>query len=96
MDAGYLEFEDDSFDTVCMSFSLHHLYDTGRVLAEMKRVLKPDEYFLVQEEFSDGEQNEAQRTHILEHHWGAEIDSLLGTVHRSIDVNVSCKGLVKV
>ncbi len=81
MDAGYLEFEDDSFDTVCISFSLHHLDDTGRVLAEMKRVLKPDGYFLVQEEFSDGEQNEAQRTHILEHHWGAEIDSLLGTVH---------------
>jgi len=81
MDAGHLKFKDNSFDTVCLSYSLHHLDNTGRVLAEMKRVLKPDGYFLVQESFSDGEQNEAQKTHILQHHWNAEIDSLLGTVH---------------
>jgi hypothetical protein len=47
----------------------------------MKRVLKPDGYFLVQEEFSAGEQSEAQRTDILRHHWDSEIDSLLGIVH---------------
>jgi hypothetical protein len=47
----------------------------------MKRVLKPDGYFLVQEEFSDGEQNEAQKTDILRHHWDSEIDYLLGIVH---------------
>jgi ubiquinone/menaquinone biosynthesis C-methylase UbiE len=81
MDAGHLKFEDNSFDTVCISYSLHHLDNTGIVLAEMKRVLKPDGYFFVQESFSDGEQNEAQKTHILQHHWNAEIDSLLGTVH---------------
>ena len=52
------------------------------VLAETKRVLKPDGYFLVQEEFSAGEQSEAQRTDILRHHWDSEIDSLLGIVHR--------------
>jgi ubiquinone/menaquinone biosynthesis C-methylase UbiE len=81
MDAEHLKFEDNSFDTVCISYSLHHLGNAGMVLAEMKRVLKPDGYFLVQESFSDGEQNEAQKTHILQHHWNAEIDSLLGTVH---------------
>jgi ubiquinone/menaquinone biosynthesis C-methylase UbiE len=81
MDAERLRFEDDSFDTVCISYSLHHLNNAGTVLAEMKRVLKPDGYFLVQESFSDGEQDEAQETHILQHHWNAEIDSLLGTIH---------------
>jgi ubiquinone/menaquinone biosynthesis C-methylase UbiE len=81
MDAEHLKFRDNFFDTVCISYSLHHLDNTGRVLAEMKRVLKPDGYLLVQESFSDGEQNEAQKTHILQHHWNAEIDSLLGTVH---------------
>jgi ubiquinone/menaquinone biosynthesis C-methylase UbiE len=81
MDAGYLKFEDNSFDTVCISYSLHHLENIDRVLAEMKRVLKPDGYFVVQEEFSDGKQNEAQKTDILRHHWDSEIDSLLGIVH---------------
>jgi len=81
MDAEHLKFEDNCFDTVCISYSLHHLANTDRVLAEMMRVLKPDGYFLVQEAFYDGEQSEAQKTHVLQHHWGAEIDSLLGTVH---------------
>jgi len=81
MDARYLEFEDNSFDTVCISYSLHHLENIHRVLAEMKRVLKPDGYFIVQEEFSDGEQNEAQKTDLLRHNWDSEIDSLLGIVH---------------
>ena len=81
MDAEHLKFEDNSFDTVCTGYSLHHLGNIDRVLAETKRVLKPDGYFLVQEEFSAGEQSEAQRTDILRHHWDSEIDSLLGIVH---------------
>jgi len=40
MNAENLKFEDESFDTVCMSHSLHHLASIGKVLAEMKRVLK--------------------------------------------------------
>lgn len=81
MDARYLGFRDNSFDTICISYSLHHLEDINRVLAEMKRVLKPDGYFVVQEEFRDGEQNETQRTGMLRHHWDSEIDSLLGINH---------------
>jgi SAM-dependent methyltransferase len=81
MDAEHLRFEDNSFDTVCTGYSLHHFGNIDRVLAETKRVLKPDGYFLVQEEFSAGEQSEAQRTDILRHHWDSEIDSLLGIVH---------------
>jgi len=81
MDAEHLEFEDNSFDTVCTGYSLHHFRNADRVLAETKRVLKPGGYFLVQEEISGGEQTEAQRTDILRHHWDSEIDSLLGIVH---------------
>jgi len=94
MDAGYLKFEDDSFDTVCISYSLHHLENIDRVLAEMKRVLKPDGYFIVQEEFSDGEQNEAQKTHILRHHWDSEIDSLLGVVHHKTCTKQKIKDII--
>jgi ubiquinone/menaquinone biosynthesis C-methylase UbiE len=82
MDAEYLKFEDNSFDTVCTGYSLHHLGNIDIVLAEMKRVLTPDGYFIVQEEFSDGKQNEAKKTDILRHHWDSEVDSLLGTIHR--------------
>jgi ubiquinone/menaquinone biosynthesis C-methylase UbiE len=81
MDAEHLKFEDNSFDTVCTGYSLHHFGNIDRVLAETKRVLKPDGYSLVQEEFSAGEQSEAQRTDVVRHHWDSEIDSLLGIAH---------------
>jgi hypothetical protein len=60
----------------------------------MKRVLKPSGYFIVQEEFSDGEQNDAQKTHMLQHHWGSEIDSLLGTIHHKTLPRQRIKDLV--
>ena len=40
MNAENLQFEDESFDTVCIPHSLHHLASINKVLAEMKRVLK--------------------------------------------------------
>ena len=95
MDAEHLKFEDNSFDTVCISYSLHHLNNAGTVLAEMKRVLKPDGYFLIQESFSDGEQDEAQKTHILQHHWNAEIDSILGTFHQKTYSKQEIKDIIE-
>ena len=83
MNAELLEFEDDSFDMVCMAYSLHHLDRVSRVLAEMRRVLKPGGIFIIQEEFCDGKQTEAQKTDILQHAWEAQIDSLLGKTHKT-------------
>jgi ubiquinone/menaquinone biosynthesis C-methylase UbiE len=82
MDAEILDFADASFDTVCIANSLHHLAAAPRVLAEMKRVLKPGGHFIVEEMHQDGKQSEAQRTDILEHHWVAKIDRLQGIYHR--------------
>lgn len=81
MNAENLKFEDNTFDTVSISHSLHHLTNINKVLIEMKRVLKPDGYFIVQEMFCDGDQTKAQLADILTHHWHAEIDSLLGISH---------------
>ncbi len=81
MNAEALEFENDSFDTVCISFSLHHLDKMNKVLAEMKRVLRTGGHFIIQEMFCDGEQTEAQKTDVLQHSWDAEIDSLHGVTH---------------
>ena len=81
MNAENMKFEDGSFDTVCMSHSLHHLGEIDRVLAEMKRVLKIGGNFILQEVYCDGDQTEAQKADELEHEWEARIDSLLGITH---------------
>lgn len=81
MNAEALEFDDESFDTVCISHSLHHLKEIEKVLAEMKRVLKPEGYFILQEMYCDGQQNDAQQTDILVHHWSARVDAMRGIPH---------------
>ena len=80
MDAARLEFDDASFDTVNISFSLHHLTNVPRVLAEMDRGLKPGGNFIITEMHRDGK-TEAQISVTLIHHWAAEVDSLIGTPH---------------
>ncbi|RLI44899.1 hypothetical protein DRO61_11585 [Candidatus Bathyarchaeota archaeon] len=81
MNAENLRFEDESFDTVCISHSLHHLASIDRVMTEMKRALKKGGNFILQEMYCDGEQTEAQKVHELAHEWAARIDSLLGITH---------------
>jgi ubiquinone/menaquinone biosynthesis C-methylase UbiE len=82
MNAEQLDFADESFDTVSISASLHHLSNIPRVLKEMDRVLKPRGHFIIVEMHRDG-QNEAERTSVHLHHWVAEVDSALGRLHNS-------------
>lgn len=80
MDAEQLGFEDQCFDTVNVSASLHHLENVPWVLAEMKRVLKPGGNFIISEMHRDG-QTEPQLTAVCIHHWAAEVDFALGVSH---------------
>ncbi len=80
MEAEALEFDDQSFDTVCISNSLHHLIHLSLSLAEMKRVLKPGGHFIISEMCRDV-QNEAQLTHVYMHHWWGQIDTASGITH---------------
>lgn len=82
MDLEALDFEDASFDLVTMANSLHHLEHLDKIFAELLRVLKPEGTLLVQEMYSDGEQSEAQKTHIMMHHWLASINRHQGVFHR--------------
>lgn len=68
------------FGTASITNSLHHLDDMNKVLTEMKRVLKPGGMLMVFEMFSD-HQSEQQISHVLAHHWWAEIDRLTGKLH---------------
>lgn len=80
MDANQLNFPEASFDTVSISYSLHHLPDPLHVLNEMKRVLKPGGHFIVSEMYCDN-QAETQMTHVLLHHWWAAVDTARGICH---------------
>lgn len=94
MNAEALKFKNDSFGTVCISHSLHHLDRIDRVLAEMKRVLKFNGYFIIQEMFCDGEQTEAQKAERARADWDAEIDSLLGVTHNKTLIKQKIKDIM--
>ncbi len=81
MDAAQLDWPDASFDTICISNSLHHLADVPRVLAELDRVLKPGGHFIISEMYRDGQTTE-QQTHVELHHWWAAVDTAQGVTHR--------------
>jgi SAM-dependent methyltransferase len=80
MDADRLGLGDESLDTVSISNSLHHMANLARVLAEIKRVLKPGGRCIISEMYRD-EQTPAQLTHVYLHHWWAQVDSALGITH---------------
>jgi len=78
-----LQFENNYFDTVCISNSLHHLEHIENVFSELLRVLKKGGLMLITEMYSDLPQTPAQETHILMHHWIAGVDRLGGVYHNS-------------
>jgi len=75
-----LEFEDNTFDVASISMVLHHLSDVQKTLAEMKRVVKPGGWIVVNELFSDN-LNPAQEVHKQMHHFRSKIDRMKGVVH---------------
>jgi SAM-dependent methyltransferase len=79
-----LRLDDNSFDLVTIADSLHHLENLEAVFSEMLRVLKPGGSLLVIEMYSDGDQTEAQKTHIMLHNWLAAIDRKMGVFHHNI------------
>ncbi len=81
MNAERMSFPDNHFDTVCISYSIHHLESIHTVLSEMYRVLKPGGNFIIQELYSDGEQDESQRMAKDVHNLNIKIDTILGIPH---------------
>lgn len=80
MDAERLGFANESFDTVSISSSLHHLESIPQCVGEMKRVLRSGGHIIIRETHRDI-QAEPQLTDMQIHHWVAELDSALGFTH---------------
>jgi len=80
MDAAKMRFMDETFDTVCISNSLHHMPDLSRTLSEMLRVLKPGGTLIILEMYCD-HQTETQMTHVYLHHWWGAVDRFQGISH---------------
>ncbi len=93
MDASQLDFPDEHFDTVCISNSLHHMENLEEVLAEMKRVLKTNGQFIINEMFCNF-QDKAQISHVKLHHWFADIDELQGIFHKKTYKKEEIKSIV--
>ena len=81
MDGEQIGFPDNSFDVVSISFALHHLADVSKTLFEMKRVVKPDGWLIINEIISEV-QNEAQENQKMLHHLKSFTDRLNGIPHR--------------
>jgi SAM-dependent methyltransferase len=71
-DAHAMPFESDSFGTVAIVGSLHHMAAPAEVLTEMLRVLEPGGTFIVGEQIRD-RLTKAEQTHRLFHEWSEEI-----------------------
>ena len=71
MNAEQMDFANDSFDTVSISASFHHLQNIQQVLVEINRVLKSGGNFILAEMHSDG-QTDAELTTVYLHHWVGE------------------------
>jgi SAM-dependent methyltransferase len=80
MDAGCLGFADETFDTLGISASLHHLANPKRVFLEIERMLRPGGHLAIAEMHRDAS-TEAQMTSISLHIWAASVDLALGLPH---------------
>ncbi len=81
MEGEKMEFADEQFDVVSISFALHHLADVSKTLSEMKRVVKPDGWLIINEITSET-QNQAQENQKYLHHLKSFADQLNGIPHR--------------
>lgn len=80
MSGEQLDFADDTFDVISISNALHHLKNIEQSLGEMKRVLKPDGWLIINE-ICDDKLTKAQENQKMLHHFKSYVDRLHGISH---------------
>ena len=89
-----MPFLEESFSTVMLSNSLHHIQDHSTLFTEMIRICRIDGLILINEMISDSH-SEYQESHLLYHHYIAELDNLLGHYHHETYSEKELQHLVK-
>lgn len=93
MDGYHMDYEDNSFDIISLSNSLHHFEHINKLFQEMDRVLKPGGKIIVAEMFSNN-LTRKQLSHLKIHHFAAKIDRLRGVVHNDTYSNMEIVNLL--
>lgn len=78
-----LPFEDNYFDTIAVSNSLHHFDNPVKAIQSMLRILVPGGLLVINEMINEN-LNPAQQAHFEYHSLKAEIDTSAGGYHRKI------------
>ena len=94
MEGENMNFGDNSFDVVTISFALHHLADVSKTLSEMKRVVKPDGWLIINEIVNEV-QNEQQETQKMLHHLKSFADKLDGITHRETYSTAEVRDIIR-
>ena len=96
MSAEEMLFDNESFDTICISNTLHHLPPVSltKVFKEIFRVLKPNGKLLICEMCCDN-QDPKRESHVLLHHLSAKMDREAGKYHRDTYTKEELHELVK-
>lgn len=72
--------EEEPFDVIMVSNSLHHFADLDKLFEHLEQYLAPNGYIVINEMVND-QLSKAQKSHMKLHHWSAEIDRHMGKVH---------------
>ena len=91
---GEAPFADERFDLVAISNALHHLDDPVVVLDELRRMVRPGGFLVVQELVSD-ELAPAEQNGRDVHHFKARIDRLRGRSHEPTLTRSAVRELVR-
>jgi ubiquinone/menaquinone biosynthesis C-methylase UbiE len=76
-----MPFLGESFSTVTLSNSIHHIEDHKTLFTELGRICRNDGSILINEMIVDN-LSEYQESYKIYHHFIAELDNLLGQYHR--------------
>ncbi len=88
-----LPFEENYFDTIAVSNSLHHFDQPVKAIQSMLRVLVPGGMVIINEMIND-QLNAAQQAYFDYHSLKAEIDRATGIYHRNIYTKDELPGII--
>jgi len=91
-DANSLPFQSESFDTVALGGSLHHVSQPRLVLSEMLRVLAPGGALVIAEQLHDGQRGPSL-THRQFHEWSEQLLSIARPTYTRAELVELLEGL---